>query len=85
MLYLNIKQIEMGCVIVLHSCHLNTTYLLSMSSRLGQVNPPHQQIRLRLKNHNMIGKWVGLGLSYLVEYPYLNTIRIRHANLNWHS
>ena len=32
----------------------------------------------------MIIKWVGLGLSHLVEYPYLDTIRTWHANLNWH-
>ena len=56
MLYLNIKQIEMGCVIVSHSCHPNTTYLFSVSSKSGQVIPPHQQIGLGLKNHDIIIK-----------------------------
>ena len=29
-------------------------------------------------------KWVGLGLSHLIKYPYLDTTRTRHANPNWH-
>ena len=70
--------------VVLHSCQPNTTRLLSMSNGLGQVNPPYQQVGLGLKDHDMIIKWVGLGLSHLVEYPYLDTTRTRHANPNWH-
>ena len=38
--------------------------------------------RVRLKDHDTINKWVGLGLSHLVEYPYLDTTRTRHANPN---
>ena len=70
--------------VVLYSCEPNMTRLLSVSNELGQVNPPYSQVRLRLKDHDTIIKWVGLGLSHLVEYPYLNTTRTRHANPNWH-
>ena len=68
--------------VVLYSCEPNMTRLLSVSNELGQVNPPYSQVRLRLKDHDTIIKWVGLGLSHLVEYPYLNTTRTRHANPN---
>ena len=37
---------------------------------------------VRVEDDDMIIKWVGLGLSHLVEYPYLNMTRIRHANPN---
>ena len=61
--------------VVLYSCQPNTTRLLSVSNELGQVNPPYSQIRLRLKDHDTIIKWVGLGLSHLVKYPNLDTTR----------
>ena len=38
MLYLILCRLKW---IVLHSCQLNTTHLLSMSNRLGQVNLPY--------------------------------------------
>ena len=37
-----------------------------------------------MKDHDTIIKWVGLGLSHLIEYLYLDTTRTRHANPNWH-
>ena len=70
--------------VVLYSCQPNTIRLLSVSNELGQVNLPNSQVKLRLKDHDTIIKWVGLGLSHLVEYPYLDTTRTRHANPNWH-
>ena len=42
-----------------------------MSNGLGQVNPLNKQDGLVLKDHDTIIKWVGLGLSHLVEYPTL--------------
>ena len=67
---------------MLYSCQPNTTRLLSVSNGLGQVNPPYSQVELGLKDHDTIIKWVGLGLSHLVEYPYLDTTRTGHANPN---
>ena len=32
----------------------------------------------------MIIKWVRLGLSHLIEYPYLNITWTGHVNPNWH-
>ena len=37
-----------------------------------------------MKNHDTIIKWIGFGLSHLVEYLYLDTTQTRNANLNWH-
>ena len=81
MLYLILCRLKW---VVLHSCQPNTTCLLSMSNGLGQINPPYWQVRLELKDHDKIIKWVRLGLSQLVKYPYLDTTRTRHTNLNSH-
>ena len=32
----------------------------------------------------MIIKWVKLGLSHLIEYPYINITWTGHVNPNWH-
>ena len=48
--------------------------------RLGQT--PLLTSNLGLKNHNTIIKWVGFGLSHLVEYPYLDITRTRYASPN---
>ena len=77
----NFMQVEMGCVTFM-TCQPNTTRLLSVSNGLDQVNPLNEQVKLGLKDHDTIIKWVGLGLSHLVEYPYLDTTRTRHANPN---
>ena len=79
MLYLILYRLKW---VVLYSCQPNTTRLLSVSNGLGQVNPLNLQVGLGLKDHDTIIKWVGLGLSHLVEYSYLNTTRTRHANSN---
>ena len=53
-------------------------YTVGTQGKIG----PHKQVGLGLKDHDTIIKWVGLGLSHLVEYPYLDTTRTRHANPN---
>ena len=78
MLYLILCRLKW---IVFYSCQPNTIRLLSMS--MGWYLP-YSHVGLGLKNHDTIIKWVKFRLSHLVEYPYLETTRTRHANLNWH-
>ena len=48
------------------------------------LTQPNLFIRLRLKRHDTIIKLVGLGLSHLVQYSYLDITQIQHANPSWH-
>ena len=77
----NIMQVEMGCVTLVSIQHDS---FIKRVKWVESGQPALLTGRVGLKDHDTIIKWVGLGLSHLVEYPYLNTTRTRHANPNWH-
>jgi len=52
------------------------------------ANPTRTQYKIRmlgLRDLTRLIKWIGLWLTYIVVYPYLNTIRTWHANTNYLS
>ena len=75
----NIMQVEMGCV---KFVSIQQDSFIKCVKWVGSDQPALLTVRLGLKDHDMIIKWVGLRLSHLVKYPYLDTTRTRHTNLN---
>ena len=69
----------MGCV-----TFVSTQYdsFIKCVKWVGSGQPALLIVELGLKDHDTIIKWVRLGLSHLVEYLYLDTTRIQHANPN---
>ena len=75
----NIMQVEMGYVTFVSTQHDS---FIKCVKWVGSGQPVYLQVGLELKDHDMIIKWVGLRLSHLVEYSYLDTTRTQHANPN---
>ena len=69
----NIMQVEMGYITFVSTQHD------SFIKRVKWVGSGQPTL---LTGHDTIIKWVRLGLSHLVEYPYLDTTLTRHANPN---
>ena len=72
-------QVEMGCVTFVSTQHDS---FIKRVKWVGSGQSALLTIGLRLKDHDTIIKWVGLGLSHLVKYPYLDTTQTRHINPN---
>ena len=72
-------RIEMGYVIFVSIQHDS---FIKRVKWVGLGQPVLLTGRVRVEGSDTIIKWVGLGLSHLVEYLYLNTTRTRHTNPN---
>ena len=58
--------------------------LIKSNKQINTTDPFNKWVGLGLKNLNLFNKHVGLVLTYVVEYLWLDTTRTRHANMNCH-
>ena len=58
--------------------------LIKFDKQVDTTNLFNKLVVLGLKNLDPFNKYVGLGLTYIVEYSWVDTTRTRHANMNCH-
>ena len=58
--------------------------LIKSNKQVDMIDPFNKWVRLGLRNLDPFNKHVGLVLTYVVEYSWLDTTRTRHANMNCH-
>ena len=58
--------------------------MIKYNKQIDTTDPFNKWIVLELRNFNPFNKHVGLVLTYIVEYLWVDTIQIQHANTNCH-
>ena len=58
--------------------------LIKYDKKVDTINPFNKWVMLGLRNLNPFNKHVGLVLTYIVEYSWVNTTRTWHGNMNCH-
>ena len=58
--------------------------LIKYDKKVDTINPFYKWVMLGLRNLNPFNKHVGLVLTYIVEYSWVNTTRTWHGNMNCH-